>query len=107
MTPDHAEVFGGVDTHKQVHVAAAVDAAGRLLGTAAFRVGQQGYGELAGWLQSQGVLRRQRNRHGLTLATAAQALGTHPSRVSALERGLHHNRDLAERYQQHLTQITI
>ena len=36
MTPDRAEVFGGVDTHKEVHVAAAVDVAGRLLGTAAF-----------------------------------------------------------------------
>ena len=36
MTPDRAGVFGGVDTHKDVHVAAAVDAAGRLLGTAEF-----------------------------------------------------------------------
>ena len=37
MTPDRAGVFGGVDTHKDVHVAAAVDAAGRLLGTAGVR----------------------------------------------------------------------
>ena len=36
MTPDRAEIFGGVDTHKQVHVAAALDAAGRLLATAEF-----------------------------------------------------------------------
>ena len=34
MTPDRAGIFGGVDTHKQVHVAAALDAAGRLLATA-------------------------------------------------------------------------
>ena len=58
MTPDRAEVFGGVDTHKHVHVAAAVDAAGRLLGTAEFAADQRGYGELAGWLGSQGVLGR-------------------------------------------------
>ena len=42
---------------------------------------------------------------GLTIDTAAQALHTHTTRISALERGLYHNRDLAERYQRHLTQL--
>ena len=51
-------------------------------------------------------LRRQRTRHKLTIAAAAQALGTHTTRISALERGQYHNRDLAERYQQHLAQLT-
>ena len=51
-------------------------------------------------------LRRQRIRHGLTIAEAADALGTHTSRISELERSLHHNRELAERYQQHLTHHT-
>ena len=51
-------------------------------------------------------LRLQRTRRGLTINAAAQALHTHTTRISALERGLYHNRDLAERYQQHLTQIT-
>ena len=58
MTPDRAGVFGGVDTHKQVHVAAAVDAAGRLLATAEFDAAPDGYGELAGWLQSWGAVWR-------------------------------------------------
>ena len=58
MTSDRAGVFGGVDTHKQVHVAAAVDAAGRLLATAEFDAAPDGYGELAGWLQSWGAVRR-------------------------------------------------
>ena len=58
MTPDRAGVFGGVDTHKQVHVAAAVDAAGRLLATAEFDAAPDGYGELAGWLQSWGAVCR-------------------------------------------------
>lgn len=58
MTPDRPEVFGGVDTHKHVHVAAAVDAAGRLLGTAEFPASAEGYGQLAGWLESWGLVRR-------------------------------------------------
>ena len=50
-------------------------------------------------------LRRRRTQHGLTLDAAAQALDAATSQISALERGLHHNRRLAERYQQHLAQI--
>ena len=58
MAADRAEIFGGVDTHKQVHVAAALDAAGRLLATAVFDAAPHGYGELASWLQSWGVVWR-------------------------------------------------
>ena len=36
MTQDHPAVFGGVDTHKHTHVAAVLDGAGRVLGSAAF-----------------------------------------------------------------------
>ena len=50
-------------------------------------------------------LRRRRTLHGLTLDAAAQALDAATSQISALERGLHHNRRLAERYQQHLAEI--
>ena len=50
-------------------------------------------------------LRRRRTQHGLTLDAAAQALDAATSQISALERGLHHNRRLAERYQQHLAEI--
>ena len=58
MTPDRAGVFGGVDTHKDTHVAAAVDAAGRLLATAEFAADSRGYDQLAGWLQSWGAVGR-------------------------------------------------
>ena len=58
MTQDRAEVFGGVDTHKDAHVAAAVDSAGRLLGTAAFAADAGGYGHLLGWLESFGAVAR-------------------------------------------------
>ena len=58
MTQDRAEVFGGVDTHKDTHVAAAVDAAGRLLGTASFSADAAGYGRLWRWLRSWGTVER-------------------------------------------------
>ena len=48
------EVFGGVDTHRDCHVAAAVDTAGRVLGTAPFPADAAGFEELGGWLRSQG-----------------------------------------------------
>lgn len=47
-------VVGGVDTHGRVHVAAAVDQLGRVLGTRSFPVGAAGYAALAGWLRSRG-----------------------------------------------------
>ena len=48
------EVYGGVDTHRDCHVAAAVDTAGRVLGTAPFPADAAGFEELGGWLRSQG-----------------------------------------------------
>ena len=50
-------------------------------------------------------LRRRRTQHGLTLDAAAEALDAATSQISALDRGLHHDRRLAERYQQHLAEI--
>lgn len=44
-------------------------------------------------------LRALRLDAGIILATAAEALGTWPTRISQLERGLHHDAELARRYQ--------
>ena len=57
---DHAriQVTGGVDTHKDVHVAAIVDRTGRILGTKSFPATQLGYRRLLGWLNSFGDLDR-------------------------------------------------
>ena len=52
------DVFGGVDTHKQTHAAAAVDSAGRLLDTAVFPADPAGYEQLLGWLESLGAVTR-------------------------------------------------
>lgn len=51
-------------------------------------------------------LRRCRTRAGLTLTEAAQALNTQPTRISQLERGLHHNHDLTQSYHQKIIQTT-
>ncbi len=48
------DVVGGVDTHADAHVAAAVDRLGRVLGTGAFATTRSGYLELIAWLESFG-----------------------------------------------------
>ena len=52
------DVYGGVDTHRDVHVAAVVDTAGRVLGTAPFPADTAGYEQLQDWLRSQGRVMR-------------------------------------------------
>ena len=46
----------GVDTHKDVHVAAVLDEAGRLLGTRSFPTTIRGYAQLATWAESFGTV---------------------------------------------------
>ncbi len=50
------DITGGVDTHKDFHVAAAVDSIGRTLGTEKFPATAAGYGELLAWLRGFGPL---------------------------------------------------
>ena len=58
MTQRHPGVFGGVDTHKHTHVAAVLDAVGRLLGTAALDADTAGYAALLEWLRGHGGVER-------------------------------------------------
>ncbi len=51
-------IVGGVDTHLDVHVAAAVDANGALLGVQSFPTTLDGYHAVSCWLSSFGVLER-------------------------------------------------
>jgi transposase len=51
-------VTGGVDTHADVHVAAAVDANGGVLGVASFATTPAGFGELHSWLAGFGPVAR-------------------------------------------------
>ena len=54
MTDGQADVYGGVDTHRDVHMAAVVDTTGRVLGSAPFGADPVGYEQMNNWLQSQG-----------------------------------------------------
>ncbi|KAB7783541.1 Mobile element protein [Methylorubrum populi] len=51
-------VVGGVDTHKDLHVAAVVDDRDRVLASASFAATRQGYRQMLAWMRSFGVLRR-------------------------------------------------
>ena len=49
-------ITGGVDTHADVHVAAALDPVGGLLGVEEFPVSPAGYARLLGWLGGFGAV---------------------------------------------------
>ena len=51
-------IFGGVDTHKDLHVAAVVDEQDRILGTRSFPTTRQGYRQMLSWMLSFGELQR-------------------------------------------------
>jgi hypothetical protein len=51
---DERVVTVGVDTHTDVHVAAVLDRAGRLLEAASFSATTRGYARLATWAESFG-----------------------------------------------------
>ena len=58
MSNNHINVVGGVDTHRDVHVAAAMDSTGRVLGAESFPATAAGYSELLVWLRTWGELVR-------------------------------------------------
>jgi transposase len=49
-------VIGGVDTHGRTHHAAAIDSAGRILGSSEFEANSGGYRELLAWLRGHGTI---------------------------------------------------
>jgi transposase len=57
-TPREGTILGGVDTHKDVHTAAAMSETGRLLATAEFPTTPVGYRRLLAWLRSFGPVGR-------------------------------------------------
>jgi transposase len=50
-------VVGGIDTHKELHVAAVLDAAGQVLGTQSFSTTRAGYRALIRWMRGFGDVR--------------------------------------------------
>jgi transposase len=58
MDDEHGSVTGGVDTHRDFHVAAVLDGLGRLLGTSTFAASSAGYRQLLAWLGSFGPVEK-------------------------------------------------
>ena len=58
MSEETRIVFGGVDTHRDVHVAAVVDTTGQVLGVARFLSDTPGCERLGDWLRSYGNVAR-------------------------------------------------
>ena len=51
-------VIGGIDTHKDIHVAALLNSDGGLVGSAEFPTTRAGYQQLLGWMHSFGTVAR-------------------------------------------------
>ena len=56
IVEDTRAITGGVDTHADMHVAAALDPIGGLLGVREFPATAAGYAQLLGWLGSFGTV---------------------------------------------------
>jgi transposase len=97
IVEDRRAITGGVDTHAEVHVAAALDPIGGLLGVREFPVTAAGYASLLGWLAEFGTvvlvgiegtgsygagLARHMAAAGVRVVEAVRAGGTAASRVS-------------------------
>lgn len=54
MTDPFVGIYGGVDTHRDFHVAAVVNETGRVLDTATFAARRAGYRRLLAWIRSHG-----------------------------------------------------
>lgn len=58
MTEPEPGIYGGVDTHKDVHVAAVVDQTGRIRDVASFPATTTGHRQLLGWMRRHGEVVR-------------------------------------------------
>jgi transposase len=58
MPPTEYLVTVGVDSHKELHVAVALDQLGRRLGTCTVATTPRGFGQLERWVQRLGVIQR-------------------------------------------------
>ena len=56
MSGTGVDIWGGVDTHRDFHVAAVVDSVGRVVGSDLFGADGAGYRRLVAWMQDMGQL---------------------------------------------------
>jgi transposase len=83
-------VVGGVDTHKDLHVAAVVDEHDRVLGTCSFATTRQGYRQMLAWMRSFGDVQRvgveSTGSYGAGLLRFIQKAGINVLEVTAPDR---------------------
>lgn len=82
-----SRVVGGVDTHKDLHVAAVVDEQDQVLGSQCFAATRQGYRQMLQWMRSFGELQRvgieSTGTYGAGLQRHLQAAGVEVLEVTA------------------------
>jgi len=49
-------IVGGVDTHKDLHVAAVIDEQDRVIGTRSFATTRQGYRQVLAWMRALALI---------------------------------------------------
>jgi transposase len=83
-------IIGGVDTHKDLHVAAVVDDCDRVLDTRSFSTTWQGYRQMLAWMRSFGDLQRigieSTGSYGAGLLRYMQTAGIEVLEVTAPDR---------------------
>jgi transposase len=83
-------ITGGVDTHKDLHVAAVVDDSDRVLDTRSFATTRQGYRQMLAWMRSFGALQRvgieSTGSYGAGLLRYMQTAGVEVLEVTAPDR---------------------
>ena len=72
MSGTGVDVWGGVDTHRDIHVAAVIDGVGRVVGSEPFGADNTAYRRMAAWMQAKGQL----VRVGVDRMRAATARGS-------------------------------
>lgn len=96
MVEPQGTVYGGVDTHKDFHVAATIDEVGRILGTETFPTTASGYRRLQRWLERHGQVVKVgiegTGSYGLGLARALAASGVEVIEVNRPNRQLRRRR---------------
>ena len=84
-------VVGGVDTHKDLHVAAVVDRHDQVLGSQSFATTRHGYKQILAWMRSFGTLRRvgveATGTYGAGLLRYLQRAGVEVLEVTTPDRG--------------------
>jgi transposase len=88
-------ITGGVDTHLDVHVAAALDPLGRLIGTESFTTDAAGYRDLLAWLSGFGEVTKVgvegTGSYGAGLARFLRRQGVHVTEVNRPNRQARRN----------------